>query len=192
VVSSQLIDAFLLFTGYPPAFRASNWTESAYADQFISSSLIEVDLEPVKHNDDPENWQRIKPRFDTGVKATASPSLLFSGLKWYQYITTKSKYSIVNPVWVSEALKQLVHSGEMEDLAQYHLAVAFSNDPTNIKRPAKALLKRYPANSELYNAYALCEFANDPNVASKVLRAAIESPSVSIEVLEYLCEEFFS
>lgn len=192
VVSSQLIDAFLLFTGYPPAFRTSNWTESAYDDQFISSSLIKIDLEPVEHNDDPENWQRIKPRFDTGVKAAASPSLLFGGSSWYHYITTKSKDSVANPVWVSEALKQLVHSGGIEELAQYYLAEAFSNDPTNIKRPAKALLKQYPANSELYNAYALCEFANDPNVASKVLRAAIESPSVSIGLLKYLCEEFLS
>ncbi|KAM0482268.1 hypothetical protein ACHAPX_002784 [Trichoderma viride] len=185
-VSSQLIDAFLLFTGHPPAFRASNWTEAAYDDQFISSSLIKIDLEPVKHNDDPDNWQRIEPRFDTGVKAAASPSLLFSGLKWYRYIATKSQNHIMNPVWVSEALKQLVHSGGIEELAQYYLAVAFSNDPTNIKRPAKALLKQYPANSELYNAYALCEFANDPNVAGKVLRAAIESPSLSQKWYKFL------
>lgn len=182
VVSSQLIDAFLLFTGYPPAFRASNWTESAYDDQFISSPLIKIDLEPVKHNDDPDNWQRIEPRFGTGVKATISPSLLFSGLKWYRYIATKSQNPLMNPVWVSEALKQLVHSGGMEELAHYYLAVAFSTEPANVKRPAKALLKQYPANSELYNAYALCEFTSDPNVASKVLRAAVESPSVSIKL----------
>ncbi|UKZ88508.1 uncharacterized protein TrAFT101_004262 [Trichoderma asperellum] len=185
-VSSQLIDAFLLFVGFPPAFRASNWTEAAYDDQFISSSLIKFDLQPVKHNDDPDNWQRIEPRFDTGVKAATSPSLLFSGLKWYQYITTKSQNPTVHPVWVLEALKQLVHSGGIEKLAQYYLAVAFSNEPTNIKRPAKALLKQYPANSELYNAYALCEFANDPNVASKVLRAAIESPSLSEKWYKFL------
>lgn len=186
VVSGQLIDAFLLFTGYPPAFRASNWTETAYDDQFISSSRIKIDLEPVKHNDDPDSWQRIEPRFDTGVKAAASPSLLFSGSKWYRYIATKPQNPIMNPAWILEALKQLVHSGGIEELAQYYLAVAFSNDSTNIKRPAKALLKQYPANAELYNAYALCEFTNDPNVANKVLRAAIESPSVSIELLKYL------
>ncbi|KAL7921975.1 NRDE-2, necessary for RNA interference domain-containing protein [Trichoderma austrokoningii] len=185
-VLSQLIDAFLLFTGFPPAFRASNWAEAAYEDQFISSSLVKFDLEPVKHDDDPDNWQKIEPRFDMGVKAAASPSLLFSGLKWYQYITTKSQNPIVAPVWVSEALKQLVHSGGIEELAQYYLAVAFSLEPAGIKKPAKALLKQYPANSELYNAYALCEFANDPNVASKVLRAAIESPSLSENWYKFL------
>lgn len=184
VVSSQLIDAFLLFAGFPPAFRANNWTEAAYDDQFISSPLIKLDLQPVKPSDDPDNWQRIEPRFDTGVKAATSPSLLFNGLRWYRYIATTSQNPIVNPVWVSEALKQLVHSGGIEELAQYYLAVAFSKEPTSIKKPAKALLKQYPANSELYNAYALCEFANDPKVASNVLGAAIESPSVSIQAVE--------
>ncbi|KAM0264768.1 hypothetical protein ACHAQJ_000593 [Trichoderma viride] len=192
-VSSQLIDAFLLFFGFPPAFRTSSWTEAAFDDQLISSPLVRFDLEPVKQNDDdPENWHRIEPRFDLGIRATASPSLLFGGLKWYQYITMKSQNPLVNLVLVSEALKQLVHSAGIEGLAQYYLAAVFSNEPTSIKKPAKALLKQYPANSELYNAYALGESANDPAVASKVLGAAIESHSLSAKWYKFLFHRTWS
>ncbi|RFU75170.1 hypothetical protein TARUN_7070 [Trichoderma arundinaceum] len=186
-VSSQLIDAFLLFFGFPPAFRTSRWTETAYNDQFISSSLIKFDLQPVQqHPDDPENWHRSEPRFDMGIKAIATPSLLFSGSKWYQYIMTTSQTPIVNSLWVSEALRQLVHVAGMEGLAQYYLAMVFAHETKGIKKPAKALLKQYPANSELYNAYALAESINDPSVASKVLGAAIESSSLSAKWYKFL------
>lgn len=190
-VSSQLIDAFLLFCGFPPAFKASSWTETAYDDQFISSSLVRVDLQPVEHDDDDmENWHKSEPRFDMAVKAAASPLLLFGGSKWYQYIATKSQNPVVNSLWVSEALKQLVHVGGMEGLAQYYLAVVYSNEQTSIKKPAKALLKQYPANSELYNAYAVAESANDQGVAGKVLGAAIESSSVCVYHPEIRCGVF--
>ncbi|KAL7798271.1 NRDE-2, necessary for RNA interference domain-containing protein [Trichoderma ceciliae] len=186
-VSGQLFDAFLLFFGFPPAFRASKWTEAAHDDQFISSPLFKLDLQPMKHNDDdPESWHRSEPRFDMGVRAIASPSLLFGGSRWYQYITTKLQDPIVKSLWVSEALKQLVHAAEIEGLAQYYLAMIFSSEPTGIKKPAKALLKQYPANSELYNAYALGESANDPSVTSKVLGAAIESSSLSAKWYKFL------
>ncbi|KAK4060748.1 uncharacterized protein Triagg1_10651 [Trichoderma aggressivum f. europaeum] len=179
-VSTQLVDAFLLFCGFPPAFRASSWTELAYGDQFISSSLIMVDLQPVKHHDDEtENSHKSVPRFGMGVKAAASPHLLFGGSRWFQYVAAKSQNPIVNSLWASEALRQLVHIGGMERLAQYYLAMVFLNEQTRVKKPAKALLKQYPANSELYNAYAVAESANDLSVASKVLGAAIESPSLS-------------
>lgn len=195
-VSNQLTDAFLLFLGFPPAFRDSNWTEVAYDDQFISPSRVRFDLQPAKQNDDdPEQRHRAAPQFDAGIKAMASPSLLFGGSKWYQYIAAKSQDALVSPLWVSEALKQLVHAAGIEGLAQYYLAVVFSNAPTSIKKPAKALLKQYPANSELYNAYALGEAANDPSVASKVLGAAIESSSVCIQVsrgLYQITNFFFS
>ncbi|KAK0763007.1 hypothetical protein N5P37_003990 [Trichoderma harzianum] len=185
-VSTQLIDAFLLFCGLPPAFRASSWTEMAYGDQFISSSLIRVDLQPVKHNDDEtENWHKSEPRFGMGVKAAASPHLLFGGSRWFQYVP-KSQNPIVSSLWASEALRQLVHIGGMEGLSQYYLATVFSNEQTSVKKPAKALLKQYPANSELYNAYAAAESTNDVSVASKVLGAAIESSSLSSKWHKFL------
>ncbi|UKZ77338.1 hypothetical protein TrVFT333_005058 [Trichoderma virens FT-333] len=186
-VSMQLIDAFLLFCGFPPAFRASNWTETAYDDQFITSSLVKIDLHPIKHHeDDMENWHKSDPRFDMGVKAAVSPSLLFGGSKWFQYIPAGSQNPIASSLWVSEALRQLVHIAGIEGLAQYYLATVFSNEQTSVKKSAKALLKKYPANSELYNAYAVAESANDLNVASKVLGAAIESSSLSAKWYRFL------
>ncbi|PTB66362.1 DUF1740-domain-containing protein [Trichoderma citrinoviride] len=177
-VSGQLIDAFLLFCGFAPAFKASSWTEIAYNDQFISSPLVRLDLQPVLHiDDDTDDWYRRQPRFDMGVNAAASLSLLFGGSEWFHYIPTKSQDPIVGSLWVYEALKQLVHGAGMESVAQYYLAMAFSNEQTGIKKPAKALLKQYPTNSELYNAYAVAEYANDRGVADKVIRAATESTS---------------
>ncbi|TFA99496.1 Protein NRDE2-like [Trichoderma ghanense] len=186
-ISGQLIDAFLLFCGFAPAFRASNWTEMAYNDQFVSSSLVRLDLQPVTHiDDDTDDWYRRQPRFDMGVNATPSLSLLFGGSEWFHYIPTKSQDPIVGSLWVYEALKQLVHGAGMESLARYYLAMAFTNEQTGIKKPAKALLKQYPTNSELYNAYAVAEYANDRGVADKVIRAAIESPSLSAKWYKFL------
>ncbi|KAL6866900.1 NRDE-2, necessary for RNA interference domain-containing protein [Trichoderma novae-zelandiae] len=186
-VSRQLVDAFLLFCGFAPAFRASTWTELAYNDLFISSSLVRLDLQPVIYvDDDTDDWYKRQPRFDMGVNATASLSLLFGGSEWFHYVPTKSQNPMVNPLWVSEALKQLVHGARMEELAQYYLALVFSIEQTGIKKPAKALLKQYPTNSELYNAYAVAEYANDRGVADKVIRAAIESTSLSAKWYQFL------
>ncbi|OTA06519.1 hypothetical protein A9Z42_0072590 [Trichoderma parareesei] len=187
-VSPQLIDAFLLFCGYAPAFKASGWTEMACNDHFISSSLVKLDLQPTIHIDDndTDDWYRRQPLFDMGINATPSLSLLFGGSEWFHYIPTTSQDPKLSSLWVYEALKQLVHGAGVESLAQYYLGMAFSNHQAGIKKPAKALLKQYPTNSELYNAYAVAEYANDRGVADKVIRAATEAPSLCAKWYKYL------
>ncbi|KAL6885075.1 NRDE-2, necessary for RNA interference domain-containing protein, partial [Trichoderma longibrachiatum] len=186
-VLPQLIDAFLLFCGFAPAFKASSWTEMAYNDQFVSSSLVRLDLQPVIHmDDDTDDWYRRQPRFDMGVNATPSLSLLFGGSEWFHYIATNSQEPLVSSLWVYEALKQLVHGARTESLAQYYLAMAFAIEQAGVKKPAKALLKRYPTNSELYNAYAVAEYANDRGAADKVIRAATEAPSLCAKWYKFL------
>ncbi|PNY23644.1 Protein NRDE2-like protein, partial [Tolypocladium capitatum] len=181
-ITEQLIDAFLIFCGLPPAFRSSDWTEQAHHDQFLSGHDSGVYLQPAWEGDEgaSEDLQRKPPSF-TSAKGHArmSPSLLFSGSGWFTYLAVLRPGHAVDVPWVETTLKQLVHSADISGLAQYYLAVCFAREPATIRKPAKAVLKRYPTNTRLYNAYALAEFANGNfEIANKVLAAATVDPSL--------------
>ncbi|KAK8061193.1 hypothetical protein PG997_015414 [Apiospora hydei] len=83
---------------------------------------------------------------------------------------------------VSNALKQLARSHGRSDLAVYHLAFDICSSKTDGKKAAKALLRKYPTNIELYIGYANYEFrAGNNAVASNVVTAALQLPSLSYE-----------
>lgn len=182
VVTRQLVDAFLIFAGLPPAFRSDAWTNTACCDQFLTTPLdvIETPVTIKSDDEDIENAQRKEPRFDIGRShIVTSPSVLFASSKWFHFIPTDFHTHIATMPWIMGVLKLLVHSAEIEDVAVYFLSLCLSTDLGSAKKTAKALLKRYPANSELYNAYALAEFANnDIGVATKVLASTTGSPTV--------------
>ncbi|RDA87614.1 hypothetical protein CP532_3997 [Ophiocordyceps camponoti-leonardi (nom. inval.)] len=182
-VTQQLIDAYLLFCGLPPAFRSSEWTDMEWNDQFIVRSRPNPQLQPVWDIEvgEKDDSTRKRPMFDSGCcHARISPSVLFSGNSWFQYFDVADEEQIVDMSWVETTLKQLIHSAHISALALYSLGLRFARDASSVKKHAKGLLKLYPTEVQLFNAYALAEFANgNVDLSEKVLASALESPTLA-------------
>lgn len=182
-MAPQLVDAFLMFLRFPPAFRCSSWMEGAYNDQFLaglSGGVASIDLEkPVE--DLSEETQKKSPFFERGhLHAAYSSDVLFTDSSWFEYVPSQAKSRVVELDFALNATRHLAQSARFEGLAQYHLALCSRIDGGSVKKPAKALLKQYPTNFGLYNAYALAELSNDrAEVAAKVLASATQLASVS-------------
>lgn len=178
----QLIDAFLLFCGLPLAFRSSDWLETAYHDPFLTGTAAKMASQPSQEAEVGEQHAlpRNSPWFSNGnCCARKSPALLFGGNGWFQYFDMADKEHIVASSWVELALEQLIYWAHIPELGLYYLGFCFTRKPDAIRKKAKALLKRSGADVQLYNAYALAEYANgNVEIACKVLVSALESPAV--------------
>ncbi|KAF5003533.1 hypothetical protein FDECE_9920 [Fusarium decemcellulare] len=177
VVQQQVLDAFLIFLGFPPPFRSNGWTEEACYDQFLGSFASEVEIMPVHDpsgDEDPVEIQRKPPAFGhQPLCVSRSLGVLFPGSEWFSYLPQKTKDNEVELGLATNVTKQLLYTANLEGLAAYHLALSAARDGSSVKKTAKALLKRYPTNLGLYGAYALAEFANaNHEVATKVLSSA--------------------
>jgi hypothetical protein len=183
-----LLDAFLVFCGLPPAFLSSQLAELAFTDQFtLRSTMITRDIPSASPFDhvDAEEEKRPPPTFHNTLNAAFCPSLLFPGPDWFHYFGPAMKDLPVAAIFAMNLLKQLIHEADVESLALYYLGFSFAKEPSLVKKSAKALLKKFPNNAALYNAYALAEFANNNvDVGEKVLLSAMEAPSVSPPVLK--------
>ncbi|RDA92831.1 hypothetical protein CP533_2862 [Ophiocordyceps camponoti-saundersi (nom. inval.)] len=183
-VTQQLIDAYLIFCGLPPAFRTSEWTDMAWNDQYIVRPRPDPRLQPfwdVEAGEQDDDSKRKRPMFDSGCcHARISASLLFSGNNWFQYFDVAREEQVVDISWVETTLKQLIHLANTSALALYSLGLRFARDPSSVKKHAKGLLKLYPSDVQLFNAYALAESANgNVELAEKVLASALESPTLA-------------
>ena len=89
----------------------------------------------------------------------------------------KSPDKLIGPVpysWLRNALKSLVEAVRNELFAEYYLAFEFCNEPQDIKKLAKSLLKQNPQSLRLYNAYAMIERAGgNTDVSTNVVKAAL-------------------
>ncbi|KAI8199524.1 Eukaryotic translation initiation factor 6 [Colletotrichum sp. SAR 10_65] len=119
------------------------------------------------------------PAFEQdGLRLAVSSDLLFAGRNWFSFLsgwpcTAKSLDGPVDLSWVANCLRQLVISVGLKDLAEYSLAVDVANEPGNVKKRAKALIKKDPSNLALYNAYALAEVgASNLEVGRQVVSSA--------------------
>ncbi|KAM6540038.1 hypothetical protein FALCPG4_001779 [Fusarium falciforme] len=176
-VQEQLVDAFLIFSGFPPTFRSNTWTEEAFHDQFLVCSNTTEEsrtLDAPSSDEDSIEIQRKPPAFThQPLCVSQSPDVLFSGGEWFSYLPERNGSNEVELSLVVNATKQLVHTANFEALAGFHLALCAAWDGTGVKKPAKALLKRYPTNLDLYGAYALAESASGSHgVAVKVFSSA--------------------
>ena len=160
----QLIDAFLIFCGLPPAFSDSENIQAALKDPFLLSSLDALeDALLSDHSFGQESRQRRSPCFDVPVARLApSPELFFSGPNWFQYMSQSSTGGDcrIDQSWALSTVRQLVYSHGVEELAEYYLALECSRNPDKVKSVAKRLLRQYPSNIGLYRDYALVELAN--------------------------------
>ncbi|KAM0346484.1 hypothetical protein ACHAPU_005549 [Fusarium lateritium] len=184
-VQEQVLDAFLIFQGFPPAFWSEGWTEEAYHDQFLTRSTSDLEPStptPSSGSEDPTEIKRKPPVFhQRPICVSKSPDVLFSQLDWFSYLPSKDKTNDVELRFLVHATKQLVHIANAGGLSTYYLALHAVQDSSSVKKAAKALLKRYPTNLCLYEAYARAEYANkNQEVASKVISSATELASVSI------------
>ncbi|KAF4999448.1 hypothetical protein FGRMN_2470 [Fusarium graminum] len=181
-VQEQVLDAFLIFQGFPPAFWSEDWTEEAYHDQFLNRSTSDLEISaptPSSGSEDPTEIQRKPPAFhQRPICVSKSPEVLFSQANWFSYLPSKNKNNDIELRFLVHATKQLVHTANVRGLSTYYLALHAVQDSSSVKKAAKALLKRYPTHLGLYEAYALAEYENkNQEVASKVMSSATELAS---------------
>lgn len=183
----QIIDSFLLFSGLPPVFRSSPWIEAAYTDAMVALATVTFPTnEPATTEDGAENLTRRKPWIGKGdAHGVLSPFILFAGDTWFHTFTELSRRGPIVWDWTMNVVDFLVHNSGIVQLGELFLGMKYAKDRSSIKKSARALLKRYPNEVQLYSAYALAEFANgNVEIAQNVVRSAINSSAVSI----YTCD----
>ncbi|KAG7290333.1 hypothetical protein NEMBOFW57_000333 [Staphylotrichum longicolle] len=177
-----LVEAFLVFCGLPPTGISGEQFAAMLKDPFVAGRGQGLDLDLDLDKNDAAatpDLSRLTPDFgQQGGGMAISPELLFSRDSWFRYLDKWSSIfqpgdTQVDVSWVLRTLGYLVKDCGVEDLAEYYLAMEWLNEPTGARKVAKGLLKKYSANTRLYNAYALLEWANsNPEVSSKVLSSA--------------------
>lgn len=181
-ISPLLIDCFMLFCGLPPVFRADRQVEAAYVDQFISKETIAVPhSEVIYAKDGSEDSSKKKPwLYRDSVHGLASWDNMFLKDKWFESLAASKQQCFVDKSWTLHTVDQLVHSAGISRLAETSLGLCFTQQPSSIKRHAKALLKRYANQPQLYSGYGLAEVANDnAKVGNNVLQSAMASVKVA-------------
>lgn len=168
----SLLDAFLLFCRLPPASRdTSAMIQKAYSDPFLYGVSTSWEYMDPAQRPEVDNAERKPPRFSCpGGRLAMSADVLFAGADWFNYFD-----HVPSPVFdlVFKATTQLALIFDYEQVAEYGLALAWRKNPAGVKKAAKALLKRYPSNTLLYNAYALAEWRNgNREVTQNILSSA--------------------
>ncbi|KUI59230.1 hypothetical protein VP1G_06442 [Cytospora mali] len=168
----SLLDALLLFCRMPPASRnTSAMIQKAYSDPFLSGERTSWEHMDPSQIPDTDNAEKCPPRFSCPSGHLAiSADVLFSGANWFGYFDPTP-----SPVFdfALKATKQVALNFDFEQVAEYSLALAWRKNSTGVKKAAKALLKRYPSNTSLYNAYALAECRNgNQDVTQNILASA--------------------
>lgn len=176
-------DAFLLFCGLPTASRnCSRILQEMREDPYIlrqKTGLNEASFERESHTED---GAKKPPRFtDPGSRLSASYDVFFPGQDWFGFFTYDASPEHDLALTVTT---QLATSFGFEPVAEYSLGLAWNKDPANIRKVAKALLKKWPNNTSLYNAYAVAEWRHGrQDVARNVLLSATSQELPGKELL---------
>jgi hypothetical protein len=76
--------------------------------------------------------------------------------------------------WLRNTLKSLVEAVRNDLLTEFYLAFELCNEPQDIKKLSKVLLKHNPQSLRLYNAYAMIERARgNKDISTNVIKAAL-------------------
>ena len=183
----RLLDAYLLFCGFPAAHLADGLVSICRDDPYVvSRSESFADGISRKPFDSVAAETRRTPELrQQGGTLALSQEVLFPGADWFQYLNKRHgaqhlELDQVDFSWVLNTLRHLVKLCGIEALAEYYLAMEWRNDPGSAKKAAKGLLKLYSSNVGLYNAYARIEWANgNMDISEKVLAAATSQELVS-------------
>lgn len=171
-MKEPLIDAFLLFNQCQPASKVpSSMIQEALSDPFVHGNVVATeDLISSNHRDS-EGTGKKEPGFkQPNRKMALSTYVLFAGENWFSYFEHMPSSEID---LILKTATQIALDFGVGSIGEYSLAVAWKKDPATVKKAAKTLLKRYPSNTRLYNAYALAEWrSGNEDVARKVLQSA--------------------
>ncbi|KAK7737726.1 hypothetical protein SLS53_006345 [Cytospora paraplurivora] len=156
----SLLDAFLLFCRMPPASKdPSDMVQEAYNDPLLYGKSTSWEAVGPSERPDTDGAAAKPPTFSRPSGGLAlSADVLFAGADWFSYHDQDS--TPVSDLALRTTTQLALHF-DFEPVAEYSLALAWKKNPTGVKKAAKALLKRYPSNTRLYNAYALAEWRND-------------------------------
>jgi len=117
--------------------------------------------------------------FNTPVSQfVGSPESMFNA-SWFKAPKSWQECYAMNggPIsyqWLRATLKQLTVANINQHLAEYYLAFEWRNEPKTIKKISKILLKHYPSNLRLYNAYGMIEWSRaNKEFASGVFSTAL-------------------
>jgi hypothetical protein len=187
LIKPLLAEAFLVFCGLPPAGVSGERFAAMLRDPFVAGrgQGLDLGLDTDDAGTTPDLSRQTPDFGQQGGGMAISPELLFSGNSWFRYLdqwsnTFQPRDKQVDVSWVLRTLGYLVKDCGVEALAEYYLAMEWLNEPSGARKVAKGLLKKYSANTRLYNAYALVEWANNnPEVSHKVLSSATSLSLVS-------------
>ncbi|KKY38642.1 hypothetical protein UCDDA912_g01335 [Diaporthe ampelina] len=171
-MKDPLLDAFLLFNRCLPASKIpSAAIQEALSDPFINGNVVAVEELSPRKDYDVEKIEKREPRFIHPKRHMAlSTDVLFAGKAWFSYVQHASSSELELTLKVTT---QLALNFGFDSVGEYSLALAWKKDPATIKKTARALLKRFPSKTRLYNAYALAEWRQgNEEVARKALLSA--------------------
>lgn len=177
------IDAYLLFCGLPIMSTGITEPRKWSQDAFVRNELLQRDISSMERlpkaqieDESAETNCQSNLKLDFS-NYPRSPDTMFSSNRWFHDSSLVERYSQYNgPVpykWVQTVLKQLAQSHRSEELAEYFLGFQSINEPETIKKIAKSILKQYPSNLRLYNAYAMIEWSRNKDIAKGVFTAAL-------------------
>ncbi|TAQ89059.1 hypothetical protein B7494_g2640 [Chlorociboria aeruginascens] len=183
-----LLDAFLIFCRLPPIPGAQDEaSRDWWNDSFVRGELLEFSQAWIKEkfllgnrdSDDSQTLDITSILSNCSGNFTHSTESMFAGL-WFKNLELwQNVYpDDSGPVpyhWIRLTLKQLTEASFREDLAEYYLAFEWRNEPSNIKKISKNILKQHPSSLRLYNAYALIEQSRgNHDIAQSVFSAALQ------------------
>ncbi|KAK7751600.1 hypothetical protein SLS62_006425 [Diatrype stigma] len=184
-IRRELLDAFLIFSQLPPAFHSRDSVHGILQDDFLMRrpTLIAQGTANTLQ-DDPGQIEQTNKNLDFSQDYQSiirTPEVLFPSPNWFKYITPiKDRIPPEQYRWIANTLKQLVRSLGVKELAPYYLAFESTNEPGNEKKTAKALLKQDPASVDLYEGYAILEWAQSNKAAARnVVAAAMGSQLIT-------------
>lgn len=154
-----IVDGFLLFCQLPAASAsAGDLIQSLRKDSPTYRESARLGRRDSERPSDAEDGARRPPRFsEPGRRLMGSADVMFSDAHWFGFFNRDP--SPENGLALT-AMIQLTTSFGYEPVAEYSLALAYNKTPTAVRKTAKALLKKWPNNTSLYNGYAVAEWRN--------------------------------
>lgn len=171
-VRASTLCGFLLFCGLPaPSLNAGDIIRDLRNDPAVDRESARLERTDSRTRNDNEDGDRKPPRFlDPGRRLIETSDVMFSGTDWFGFFNREAPPEFDLAL---AATTQLATSFGYEPIAEYSMGLAWSKNPAAVRKSAKALLKKWPGNTSLYNAYAVAEWRNgNQTMARNVMSSA--------------------